>query len=365
MADLDGQAECLVTSVPGTIRYLSDELRLSAITGVTTSRVARKQGLAKRLTAESIAADVADGAQVCALSMFEQGFYNRLGFGTGGYEHTIRFDPADLDIDSVFRPPRRLSLDDAEIVHEAMLNRKRGHGGCNLLPIEITRGSLGWDKKEFGLGYADGPDGALSHFFWIYGSSESGPYHIKLIAYRTFGQLMELLALLKSLGDQIRLVSLVEPFEIQLQDMVKHPFRGRTVTARTEYEQHLRANAYWQMRICDLRGCLEKTRTTGASVSFSLVLTDPIEESLDVDLPWRGIAGEYVVTLGPESRVETGSDQSLPTMTASVGAFTRLWLGVRPATGLAVTDDLSAPEHLLCQLDDALVMSPARVGWDF
>ena len=32
-----------------------------------------------------------------------------------------------------------------------------------------------------------------------------------------------------------------------------------------------------------------------------------------------------------------GRDETLPTLTCSVGAFTRLWLGVRPATGLAVT----------------------------
>ena len=28
--------------------------------------------------------------------MFEQGFYDQVGFGTGAYEHTIRFDPATL-----------------------------------------------------------------------------------------------------------------------------------------------------------------------------------------------------------------------------------------------------------------------------
>ena len=79
--------------------YLEEDLRLSVVTGVTTSRVVRKQGLAGRLTAEVIAAAVEEGAQVSALSMFEQGFYDRLGFGTGGYEHMIRFDPADLNID--------------------------------------------------------------------------------------------------------------------------------------------------------------------------------------------------------------------------------------------------------------------------
>ena len=51
VVELNGEAECLATSVPGTFRYLNEDLCLSAITGVTTSRVARKQGFAGRLTA--------------------------------------------------------------------------------------------------------------------------------------------------------------------------------------------------------------------------------------------------------------------------------------------------------------------------
>ncbi|MEE2992431.1 MAG: hypothetical protein VX603_04565 [Gemmatimonadota bacterium] len=43
-----------------------------------------------------------EGAEICVLSMFEQGFYDRLGFGTGPYEHKVRFDPAELMIDVLF-----------------------------------------------------------------------------------------------------------------------------------------------------------------------------------------------------------------------------------------------------------------------
>ena len=70
VAELNGEAECLVASMPGVIRYLDEDLPLSGVTAVTTSRVARKQGLAKRLTAQLIAADVAEGAIVCGLGMF-------------------------------------------------------------------------------------------------------------------------------------------------------------------------------------------------------------------------------------------------------------------------------------------------------
>ncbi len=365
VAEFNGEAECLVASVPGTVQYLEEDLRLSVITGVTTSRVVRKQGLAGRLTAEVIAAAVEEGAQVSALSMFEQGFYDRLGFGTGGYEHMIRFDPADLNIEAVFRPPRRLTKDDWQMIHAGMMARRRGHGGCNLNSPELIQAELGWDEEGFGLGYCDGPNGELTHFFWAYGKEEFGPYYLKYLAYQTFGQLMELLAVIKSLGDQIRLIGITEPAEIQFQDLVRQPFRGRTVTAKTQYEQHLRANAYWQMRICDLPACMAKTHLTGDPVRCNVNLSDPIETLLDSETPWHGISGDYVVTLGPDSHAEEGKDPQLPTLNASVGAFTRMWLGVRPATGLAATDDLDAPELLLKDLDRILHLPPARVGWDY
>jgi hypothetical protein len=80
---------------------------------------------------------------------------------------------------------------------------------------------------------------------------------------------------------------------------------------------------------------------------------------------WRGVGGDYVVTLGPVSEVVVGREPSLPLLQASVNAFTRLWMGVRPATGLAVTDNLSGPGDLLCALDGALRLPVPRVDWEF
>jgi len=366
VVELNGEAECLATSVSGTFRYLNEDLCLSAITGVTTSRVARKQGFAGRLTAERIAADVVEGAEICVLSMFEQGFYDRLGFGTGPYEHKVRFDPADLMIDRPFRVPKRLTSDDWKAVHAGLLDRFLSHGACSLAPPRLIQAELGWPNGGFfGLGYDDGPDGALTHFFWARGKEECGPYYLKFFVYQTYDQLLELLALLKSLGDQIRLVSLIEPPEIQLQDLIKQPFRGQMVTHKTGYEQHCRASAYWQARICNLEACLAKTHLTGSLVRFNLSLHDPISDLLDADTPWHGISGQYVVTLGPESSAEPGIDEHLPTLTASVGAFTRLWLGVRPATGLAVTDDLDGLPELLSALDEILRLPVPNIGWEF
>jgi len=48
-----------------------------------------------------------------------------------------------------------------------------------------------------------------------------------------------------------------------------------------------------------------------------------------------------------------------------VNAFTRMWLGARPATGLAVTDELTGPAALLEELDWALRLPEPKPDWDF
>ena len=98
---------------------------------------------------------------------------------------------------------------------------------------------------------------------------------------------------------------------------------------------------------------------------FNLSLTDPVESLLSKRVEWRGVGGEYVVTLGPASEAKRGKGRALPTLAASVGAFTRLWLGVRPATGLSFTDALAGPDSLLVDLDRALRLPEPKPDWDF
>ena len=366
VAEVNGEAECLVNTNSGTLRYLDEDLPLSGVTGVATSRIARKQGLASRLTAHALARDAAAGALACLLGVFEQGYYDQLGFGNGGYEHWCTFDPAQLDVTVKPRAPRRLGPDDWQAVHASRLARLRGHGACNLEAPEATRAEMLWSRNGFSLGYTDGPTGELIHHFWCSAKDvENGPYRIWWLAYRTREEFLEILALLKSLGDQVRLMKLREPPGVQLQDLLQQPFKMHQITEKSKYESKIDASAYWQARICDLPGCLDRTRLSGEGVRFNLVLSDPIDQFLDDDAPWRGIAGEYVVTLGSASSAEPGSDASLATLNASVGAFTRLWLGVRPATGLAWTDELSGPQDLLEQLDRVLCLPTPRPDWDF
>ena len=363
VADLNGEAECLVVSMPGSIRHLQTDLSFSAVAGVTTSRIARRQGLAARLTAKLIADDAAEGALVSGLGMFEQGFYNRLGFGTGCYEHWLHFDPTKLTASRRARVPRRLTKDDWALVHAGMLNRQRGHGAVNLLPEQSTEGELKWQSNGFGLGYCDGPNEELTHFFWGRLKGEQGPLRVNMMAFQAWDQFLELMALIKSLGDQVHSVGMREPAGIQLQDLLTEPFKNRNLTRKSDHENNCWANAYWQIRICDLSGCLEKTHLAN-ELRFNLNLSDPIEEFLTQDALWQGVAGQYVVTLGPSSGVEAGTNTELPTLTASVGAFSRLWLGVLPASSLAVTDDLSAPFDLLRALDQMFRLPRPSLGWE-
>ena len=360
---LDGEAECAATTSLGAMRHLEADLDLAVVTGVTTSRVARKLGAAKRVTAAAIARRAESGSEVASLGMFEQGFYDRLGFGSGAYSRIVKFDPATLKVDRRFRPPKRLTKDNWRDVHHAMHERLRGHGGCVLHTPEIIRGELGFTRNPIGLGYYDG--GTLSHFIWGGTEGEHGPYLIWWYAYRTPEQLLELLALIRSLGDQVAVVGMEEPAEIQFQDILEAPFRNRRLSDGSKYAGSHRTHAWWQARMLDVPKCLAKTHLETEDVAFNLALGDPIAEHVEAGCNWRGVAGDYVVTLGEQSSARAGREASLPTLRASVGAFTRVWLGVRSPSVLSRTDDLNGEPSLLADLDRALRLPHPHIGWDY
>ena len=361
---IDGEAECAVFTSPGAMRYLNEDLKMCAVLAVTTSRIARKLGAAKKLTAHALTSAVEAGAEVATLGMFEQGFYDRLGFGTGAYARAMRFDPATLSVGRPFRRPKRLKRKHWRQIHQAMHGRMRGHGGCVLHEPHIIRAEMAHDNLV-ALGYYDGPDGALSHFIWGEAKNGHGPYNIYAYAYRNTDQLFELLALIKSLGDQVVSFAMEEPPEIQLQDLLKQPFRNRGLAEGSKHAGYHRTHAYWQARILDLPKCLAKTRMDAETVTFNLRLTDPVAAHVNGSNAWRGVAGDYVVTLGEQSSADAGRSANLPTLEASVGAFTRAWLGVRPASSLALTDDLRADTELLHTLDRVLRLPQPHFGWDF
>jgi len=366
VAEVNGEAEGMVNTCPGVLRHLEEDVLASIVGGVTTSRVARKQGLASRLTTRTLAEETADGMKVAFLGIFDQGFYNQLGFGNGAYEHWYTFDPADLKIDVNPQIPERLTADDWEAMHSNRMARMQRHGACSIIAPQMTKAEIIWSENGFGLGYRDKETGELTHHFWARTKAiEHGPYTISWMAYQTKEQLFEILALLKNLADQVNSIEMCEPPGIQMQDLLEHPFRSRRITESSKHENTIFSAAYWQARILDLPGCLAQTHLPGSSTRFNLVLTDPIERFLNDASEWRGVAGEYVIELGQESSAVGGSDSKLPTLRASVNAFTRLWLGVQQASVLSWSDDLSGPQDLLERLDKTLCLPTPQVDWDF
>ena len=363
VADVGGEAECLVHRVTGSIRHGVTDLPLSAITAVTTSHVGRRQGLASVLVSQAIADAAREGAAVATLGIFDQGFYDRFGFGTGTYEHRLTFDPATLTVEVPARPPIRLDRGHAGEMHACLLRRHRGHGSVVLDPMATISAEMAWTENPVALGYR-AADGRLTHFVLGSMKGEHGPYVVDLLVYEEPPQLLELLGLLRSLGDQVDLVTVTdEPAGVQLQDLIRTPFRQRRSARLTGGSGALHeAIAEQQDRILDLRRCIGAVRSR-REVGFGLRLRDPLDSRTEDG--WRGISGEYTVRLGERSVVDDGLAAGLPVLDASVGAFTRLWFGVRPASGLALTDDLHGEPDLVSALDEVFLLPPPRAGWSY
>ena len=360
---LAGDAECAVHWMPGSIRYQETDLGICAITAVTTSQIGRKQGFATDLTARALAAGAEAGHAVGILGMFEQGFYDRLGFGTGAEDHEYQFDPSALLVDHIpYRTPERIPLDAHADLQQAMAQRLRSHGGVVLDPPAILAADIDLNEKMYALGYRD-PSGELTHFVLGGLPDGHGPFKITYLAYRTPDQLLELLRLLRELGDQIRVVKLIEPAHIQLQVLLREPIRERWRSKGTDTETVIRSFAWYQLRMLDVDACVSARVWQGEPVRFNLTLDDPVAKRLAGS--WRGVGGEYTVTIGDPSSAIPGHVDGLPHLEAGVGAFSRLWFGVRPPSVLAVTDELQAPLDLLAQLDHAMALPHPVLGWDF
>jgi len=363
VAEMSGSAECMVNTCEGQLRYFDQDIPLSCITGVTTSHVAKKQQFASRLLAHALREAAEEGAEAAALGIFDQGFYDRLGFGTGAYEHWCTFDPAQLQVPLTPRPPARFTREDCSRIHANRLSRHRVHGTISVVPEEMTQAEMIWSDHGLGLGYTD-ETGALTHHVWLSSKDpEGGPFRVNWLAFRTAEQLLELLGLIRNLGDQATAVRMQEVAGIQLQDLLVKPFRNRRLTRQGKNQQTMSATAYVQYRMLDLASCIRRM-CIEAPISFNLVLEDPIVASLEEGGGWSGIGGEYTIRLDRFSTLEAGLTDGLPTLRASVGAFSRLWLGVLPASKLAWTDRLDGPESLLEALDEIRLPKPTS-DWEF
>ena len=151
VAALDDQAECIAHCIPGTIQHQHVPLKMASISSVVTGAIARRRGLAKVVTAQTLATAATEGYDVAVLGMFEQGFYDQLGFGSGTYEQVIALDPSDLISSSTHRIPRRLNKSDWRHVYSALRNRWLNHGACVLDAPKLSRARLAWYAGGLGI----------------------------------------------------------------------------------------------------------------------------------------------------------------------------------------------------------------------
>ncbi len=300
------------------------------------------------MTALKIAEDAEAGADVCGLSMFDQGYYDKMGFGTGNYTHSITFPLKALKLSGKPKVPKRLSEKDITSINESINNRMRAHGSFACTP-DLVKGMLA--EGGTGFGYFNN-NGKLTHHIWFENNGESGPLDIYWWTYQNHEQLKELLVLLKSFEDQIISVKTIDLPFLNIQDLLERPFHHKSMADKSKHQYKVVANAAWQMRILDLENCIAKTNLFNGDLEFNLNLKDPIKKYLiNEDVKWKGIDGEYIIKLGQKSSAVKGVNPNLPSLKASVGAFTRMWLGCEKASILSFSDELNGEEDLIKELD--------------
>ena len=364
VAEIEGEVEVFVVTRPGSCKYLNEDIPFSAVTGVATSRVARQQGLAGKVTVQAIEDSANNGAAMSILGMFDQGYYDKFGYGTTVYHHISTFDPAHLQVPRLTRSPKRLSKDDAAAMHTCRCQRKRYHGGCNLDGIGETRATTIWQEHAFGLGFEDDA-GVLTHFLWIKPKGEHGPYNVWFTGWETHEQLIELLSVLKSLSDQIHGVRMADPSRLHLQDFLTRPLATYRARKGGNFDSDVVSQVWMQCRMLDVPTCVGAMKLCGDPVSFNLELADPIAQYLQEESSWRGVGGHWVIRLGEESSATKGTDDSLPTASGTVNDLSRIWFGSSTAEAVSVTGNFKADPGLMQAIDEIVRIPSPEVDWDF
>ena len=364
VAELAKEVEVFVGTHTGKCRYLESDIPFSAVTGVATSRVARQQGLAGKVTVHAIAESANNGAAMSMLGMFDQGYYDKFGYGNTVNHRIATFDPEHLQVPRLTRSPKRLSKDDAKAMHDCRCTRKRYHGGCYFDGVGETLATTICQEMAFGLGF-ENENGALTHFLWIKPKAEHGPYNVWFSGWETHEQLIELLSVLKSLSDQVHGVRMADPPRLEMQDFLSRPLATHRARRGGDFDSDVVSQIWMQCRILDLPVCVGAMKLCGESVSFNLELTDPIDKYLKDADGWKGIGGNWIIRLGDTSTATRGSDDSLPTASCTVNDFSRIWFGSSTAEAVSVTGDFKASAELIQAIDRIVRLPVPIVDWDF
>lgn len=361
VAELSGEPECFVSTVHGDYRYRDHDLPFTGVTGVVTSRVARKQGLASATTVRALAAAAERGSVIAGLGIFDQGFYDKLGFGTGGYDHYLKIDPATLTVPYCTRVPVRLTPLNVPEMHEARLRRRRTHGSVRLSPEAVTRFNSTHSATDFGLGFRD-EAGTLTHHLWVHTQdSRIGPYRILWTAFSTIAEYLDLLGLMRNLGDQLYMVYVPEPAGVQLQDFIRRPFRRYQEARRGEFETDSKASANFQYRILDVAQAFQAAAGVMRLPAFTMRVTDPVSPFLHDHDGWQGVAGDYEV--GPHGAARIAAGVGQPDLTLPVSDLTRGWLGVLPFSTLRDMGGAALSGDLARELDAAFAGPSPHTDW--
>ncbi len=367
VAHLGGHTESVTHRTLGFMRYDQSEIHAGAITAVTTSRIARKLGFASRTTARSLAHLADEGAAIAVLGMFEQGFYDRFGFGVGPYEHEVHVYPGALRVPVPYRTPERFDIDsDLEELHAAMVSRHLHHGGLVVGGERSTSAGLQLDDEISLYGYRT--DGAISHFIAVASKGEHGPDRIVQWAYQTPDQCLELLRIVQEWGDQVDLIRFTEPAWMQAQDLIVNPGREFRRTTGSKAENEIEADAWWQIRVLDLDACVRAIQPIEEPFSLVVELDDPIDRHLvdsGYEGTWQSLTGPWRIDfaeVNSATRYEGGDSVAVRT---TVNAFSRWWLGVVPASTLATFGEIEAAPEVIEVLDALTGHLPRpQLGWD-
>lgn len=245
-------------------------------------------------------------------------------------------------------------------MHAGRHARRRGHGSVSLEPVETSLLAATGSTNGFGLGFRNDA-GVLTHHMWVNTENAGqGPYHVLWTACSTVGQFVELLGLLRNLGDQVYLVWIAEPAGVQLLDFLVRPFRRHQEARRGEYETTNMATANFQYRLVDVEAGLGAAARRRPLPECTIRVTDPITAYLDGD-GWTGVAGDYRVGADGATLLVDGA--SRPDVVISVGDLTRAWLGVLPLATLRETRSISVSEDLAGRLDESFAGPLPRTDW--
>lgn len=355
----DGEAECCVSIHDATWRQDRTDLACALVSSVTTSWVGRRRGFAGTMLRRQLVAAAGRGDAVSVLGMFDQGFYDRLGFGTGASVLRHQFDPDTLRIDVAPRPVRRLGVDDVPAVHDLLQRRPRTHGGVVVHDEGFTRGEYLWTEERMTLGLHD-EDGRLVGVLIGKATGEHGPLEVYVLVGETSDELLELVGLLRQLGDQYRLVWLADPPELVLEDLLDQPYRHRFTSKGAAHPHQITAGAWWQLRVLDLVAVTAALPASSTDVTVVVDVQDPLAAGDD---GWDGVHGRWRLSFGAAPTAER--TDAAADIVAGAGAVSRLLTGVAKASHLALSDHLDGPPDVLAALDDAITLPEPQPGMWF